>query len=247
MQRRIVASCSDRTSLMNSCTSSFDRGSSPVVGSSSSSRTGLVSSARASATFCCMPARQVLHRLGPPLLGEADPLEDARDLVLRVGRGHAVEARRVAEVLGGGHLLEEARLDRDAVDEPLHGALLGEHVVPEHPGAAAVVQQQRRQQADERRLARSVLAEDRDALSSLHGEADVPQRGHALVATPVLRLNLLSSGFRRLRRRNSLRRSRTSTAGTLDGTCDMRLLLPKRQPRACNDRASRGGPRQRRS
>ena len=127
---------------------------------------------------------QVLHRLGPPLLGEADPLEDARDLVLRVGRGHAVEPRCVAEVLGGGHLLEEARLDRDAVDEPLDGALLREHVVPEHPGAAAVVQQQRRQQADERRLARSVLAEDRDALSSLHGEADVAQRGHAFMAMP---------------------------------------------------------------
>ena len=40
---------------MNSCTSSFERGSSPVVGSSSSSSTGEVRSARASATFCCIP------------------------------------------------------------------------------------------------------------------------------------------------------------------------------------------------
>ena len=40
---------------MNSWTSSFERGSSPVVGSSSSSRTGEVSSARARATFCCIP------------------------------------------------------------------------------------------------------------------------------------------------------------------------------------------------
>jgi hypothetical protein len=40
---------------MKSCTSSFERGSSPVVGSSSRSTTGDVRSARASATFCCMP------------------------------------------------------------------------------------------------------------------------------------------------------------------------------------------------
>ena len=40
---------------MKSCTSSFERGSSPVVGSSSRSTTGEVSSARASATFCCIP------------------------------------------------------------------------------------------------------------------------------------------------------------------------------------------------
>ena len=40
---------------MNSCTSSFERGSSPVVGSSSSNRTGEVRSALARATFCCMP------------------------------------------------------------------------------------------------------------------------------------------------------------------------------------------------
>jgi hypothetical protein len=33
----------------------FDRGSSPVVGSSSSSSTGEVRKARAMATFCCMP------------------------------------------------------------------------------------------------------------------------------------------------------------------------------------------------
>ena len=43
----------DATVLL--CTSSFERGSRPVVGSSSRSRIGEVSSARASATFCCVP------------------------------------------------------------------------------------------------------------------------------------------------------------------------------------------------
>ena len=51
----IVESCSARRRATNSCTSSFERGSSPVVGSSSSSNTGEVRRARASATFCCMP------------------------------------------------------------------------------------------------------------------------------------------------------------------------------------------------
>ena len=55
VQSRIVASWVRLTSRMNSCTSSFDRGSRPVVGSSSSNRTGEVRSARASATFCCIP------------------------------------------------------------------------------------------------------------------------------------------------------------------------------------------------
>ena len=48
-------SCVARTSRMKSCTSRRERGSRPVVGSSSSSSVGEVSSARASATFCCMP------------------------------------------------------------------------------------------------------------------------------------------------------------------------------------------------
>ena len=52
-------------------------------------------------------ARQVLHRLGPPLGREADAIEDARDLAARLSRRHSVVARRVAEVLRRRHLLEE--------------------------------------------------------------------------------------------------------------------------------------------
>jgi len=53
--RTIVASWVALTSSMNAWTSSLLRGSRPVVGSSSSRSVGLVSSARAMATFCCMP------------------------------------------------------------------------------------------------------------------------------------------------------------------------------------------------
>jgi hypothetical protein len=51
----VVVSCSRRISPMKPCTSRLARGSRPVVGSSSSSSVGEVSSARASATFCCIP------------------------------------------------------------------------------------------------------------------------------------------------------------------------------------------------
>src|SRR5205085_1015806 len=103
----------------------------------------------------------------------ADPLEDPRDLALRAPRRHPVEPCRVREVLLGRHLLEEARLDRDAVDEPAHGARLLERVVPEHASLAALVQKQRRQEPYERRLARAVLAQDRDALAACDRERDV--------------------------------------------------------------------------
>ena len=127
-------------------------------------------------------AGEVLHRLAAPIRREADPLEDARDLVTRLVRRHPVEARRVREVLRRRHLLEERGLDRDAVDEPADGARLLEDVVPEDRRVAAVVQEQRREQPDQRRLARAVLAEDRDALAALDLEADSAQRLDALAA-----------------------------------------------------------------
>src|SRR5207248_10213645 len=83
---------------------------------------------------------------------------------------------RVREVLGRGHLLEEARLDRDAVDEPADRRRLLERVVAEDPRLAAVVDQQGREQADERRLPRPVLAEDGDALATGGREGDVGER-----------------------------------------------------------------------
>ena len=52
---RIVLSCSSLTCRTNACTSRFDRGSSPVVGSSSSISTGEVRNDLATAIFCCCP------------------------------------------------------------------------------------------------------------------------------------------------------------------------------------------------
>ena len=78
------------------------------------------------------PAGEVLHRLAAPVGREADPPEDLRDPLARLGRGHPVEARGVVEVLRGRHLLEEARLDGHPVDEPPDGLVLADDVVAEH-------------------------------------------------------------------------------------------------------------------
>ena len=128
-----------RISRMKSCTSSFERGSSPVVGSSSSSSTGEVSSARASATFCCMPRER--FSIGSPRRSAGKPTRPRiSGISSRVSRRrHPVEARGVVQVLRRRHLLEERRLDRDAVDEPPHGLRCSrDDVVAEDARRAAV-------------------------------------------------------------------------------------------------------------
>src|SRR5262249_1809223 len=104
------------------------------------------------------------------------PLEDPRDLRVRLPGTHSVEPSRVGEVLGRAHLLEEARLDRDAVDEPAHRPRVVEYVVAEDARLAARRQEQGREQADQGRLARAVLAEDRDAFAALDREGNALQR-----------------------------------------------------------------------
>jgi hypothetical protein len=95
--------------------------------------------------------------------------------VLRLLRRHAVEARRVAEVLGRRHLLEERRLDRDPVHETAYGSLVRDDVVAEDPGRSAVGEEKCREQADKRRLPRTVLAEDGNGLSLVHRERDAAE------------------------------------------------------------------------
>ena len=182
MQSRIVASWICRISRMKSWTSSFERGSRPVVGSSSRSRIGCVSSARGERDLLLHASRETFHRLASPVGREADPLEDARDLVARLVGRHPVEARRVREVLRRGHLLEERGLDRHAVDEPADSARLLEDVVAEDGRVPAVVQEQGREEPDQRRLARAVLAQDGDALAARDLEADAAQGLDALAA-----------------------------------------------------------------
>src|SRR5207248_7540876 len=103
-------------------------------------------------------------------------------------RRQPVEARRVRQVLGRGHLLEEARLDRDTVDQPADLRRLTVQVVAEYLRVAAVVDQQRREQADERRLPRAVLAEDGHALATGDREGDVVERRPRTLAREAARV-----------------------------------------------------------
>src|SRR5947208_3246256 len=97
-------------------------------------------------------SREALHRLVAPVRRESHPPEDLQDEVACLARSHAVVARRVAQVLGGRHLLEERRLDRNAVDEPAHCTRVPDDVVAEDLRRASVGEQQGGEQADERRL-----------------------------------------------------------------------------------------------
>src|SRR6266566_3895393 len=118
----------------------------------------------------------MLHAFVPTADGETDACEDLGNLLAGHARRDAIEPRRVRKVLLRRHLLEEGRLDRHSVDEPLNRALFLDDVVAEDGRRPAVRQEQRRQDADQRRLARAVLAQDGDALTPLDPERDALER-----------------------------------------------------------------------
>ena len=169
-----------------------------MVGSSSRSSTGEVRSARASATFCCVPRERFSIALRAPRDVGVDPVEDQRDPLAGLPRGQPVEPGGVGEVLGRRHLLEERGFDRDAVHHRAHRPGLGD-VVAEDARGAAVRQEQGGERPEQRRLPRAVLAEDRDALAAADLEGDPSQRGTRVRLRPSFRTN-------------SLRRLWTSTA-----------------------------------
>ena len=217
--RTIVASCAALTSSMNAWTSSLLRGSRPVVGSSSSSSVGLVSRARAIATFCCIP--RLICSTGRPRRFSAMPSR-ARIAVacaLRLLAVEAVEAGREQEVLHRAELLEERRVDRDPVDEPLHGELVALDVEAEDLDPALVEGQQPGDEADEGRLAGAVGAQDPVDLAALQAERDVvdrEDRGLAPVDVEALG-DVLDEECRRAGRcrwRRALRPSRPDRPGS---------------------------------
>src|SRR5512133_1932341 len=118
----------------------------------------------------------MLHPLVPAIFREADAGQDPGDRATGLTRSEAVEPRRVGEVLLGGHLLEERRLDGHTVDKTANLPGFLDDVVAEDRRAAAVREQQGREKPDERRLARAVLAQDGDALAALHGERHTLER-----------------------------------------------------------------------
>ena len=128
-----------------------ETGSTPVVGSSSSSSSGSVSSADTSASFCFMPPESA------PASRAAEAIEaHARQQVRRAGprhcRRHVVELRAQREVLVDREVLVEAEALR-------HEA---ERADGRQSELAARRLQQARHQLEERRLAGSVRPDERE-------------------------------------------------------------------------------------
>ena len=200
VQRRIVTRrASPAPGRMNSCTSSFDRRiearRSARPAGAGQARSGAPARGRPSA---CMPRDRVLHRLAAPLGREADAGEDLGNGLARLARRHPVEPRRVREVLGRGHLLEEARLDRDAVDEPADRRRILDDVVAEDPRLAAVVDPgASRAGGRRRRLPRAILAV---GMATPSPRAIVKVTSSRAPATHAC--SARAAGFARSRRRN---------------------------------------------
>ena len=108
-----MASCSALISSTNVWTSSLLRGSRPVVGSSSRSSVGLVSRARAIATFCCIP--RLICSTGRPSRLSAMPSRSRITIASRRAWPaiDAVQAGREQEVLHRAELLEERGVHAD--------------------------------------------------------------------------------------------------------------------------------------
>ena len=110
--------------------------------------------------------------------GDAQADEDLLGSGARVRSGHPVKAPGVHEVLHRRELLEERRLDRDPVDEALHGKLVRADVETEHGHRAFVRLEQRREAADERGLTGAVRPEERVDLAAGDRERHAVDRPH---------------------------------------------------------------------
>ena len=178
--RTIVASWVWLISSMKVWTSSLLRGSRPVVGSSSSRSVGLVSRARAMATFCCMP--RLICSTGRPTRFSPMPSRPRIEMASRlaVAAVEPVQPGGEQQVLHRAELLEEGGVDADPVDHALDRHLLALDVVAEDLDSTAVEREQPADQADQGRLARAVGAEDPVHVAALEAHRHVGDRGDRL-------------------------------------------------------------------
>ena len=94
------------------------------------------------------------------LLLDVQALEDFEDLLVSFTGRQSIDAGGEGQVLERAELLEERRLDRDAVHEAAHGAGLADDIVSEDLDRARVREQQRGDDARQGGLAGSVGADD---------------------------------------------------------------------------------------
>ena len=189
-----------RTWRMNACTSRFERGSRPVVGSSSSITTGEVRNDRATAIFCCCPRERWL--IGSSARSHSNPsrsrMPGSRRLISL--RRKAVHPAEEQQVLDRRHVPEERRVRRHAVDQRPDLRRVSHDVEAEDASLAGVRQQQRAHDADERALAGAVGAEHAVDLAAPHRERHVAE--HMRRAFAVARPAAAAGAGSRTRRRS---------------------------------------------
>ena len=145
-------------------------GSTPAVGSSSSSSSGLGRMQAPSARRCFQPPDSVpaSWRSRPC---EAQALDGGLRLLLRVGE--AVDAGDELQILLDGKVLIEAEALRHVADVALDLVALGQDVVAERRAPAAVRREQPAHHAQRRGLAGAVGAEEAVDLAAHHAHGQV--------------------------------------------------------------------------
>ena len=114
----------------------------------------------ASRATCAPSARAATLRVMPRRL------QDLQAAPLRLVRARPYSRAGVQQVLHRTQLLEERRVDADAIDELFDPQLVADDVEAEDLERAAVGQQQRRDDANQRRLARAVGAQNAEDLAA---------------------------------------------------------------------------------
>ena len=120
----------------------------------------------------------LLDRPANSLFGDPQPFEDPDGVRSRVFRVQAVEPGRERQVLERRELLEERRVDADAVDRSLDGHLLADEVVTEDLDPTLVEAEEAADKADQRGFAAAVGPEDAVDLSALQAHRDVADGDH---------------------------------------------------------------------
>ena len=135
-----------------------DTGSTPVVGSSSSSRSGSFMSVEASMSFCFMPPESLSASRSPncaiPICSSSRGARSARQLA-----GYPAQAREVLEVLGDGEVGIHREALRHVADARLDRVGRRNHRFAEDERVALARHLHGREHRDERGLAGTVGAE----------------------------------------------------------------------------------------
>ena len=225
------------------------------VGSSANTRSGAVASARAIATRCCWPPRQLVRAVPQPV-GPSPSVSTRPSMRARSSarRATAVEVEReqdVAERVEGRHEVE--RLEDEAhapaaQDRELEVGEAGDVGVAD-PGAAGGRGIQSRHDVHERRLARSGRPHDRGELAATDADAHAVEGAHGAPPGAVGLGELLHPGGEAQVCRCEVHAStlRTSRAGArrpqeASAYIARMILFPRPACAGLSSRQARGGP-----